>query len=269
MRNAVSLLRKLLASVGDAPCGLCREAAAGSDGLCPACIQKLRTEEREPCPVCGKAASACICAHLELSPLPVFLFDGSHHRSWLAHMWYHPMHGSDACDHAATALLLNCKKRYSPILSAWIAHSVAADLAPLLPPEQRKDWLLTYPPRSAAGYRKYGFDQCEEIVRLLGRELGISVQKLLSRKGGAEQKTQQDAVSRANNISNAFAPHRVPKDCRVLLFDDIITTGATMREAAQTLALAGAACVFPVAFAKTIAPAHREAHLPPVSDGRL
>ncbi len=251
MKNLASLLRLLLSAVGETRCALCHDSPAGADGLCPACREKLWAEEREPCPVCGEAAAHCRCPDLTLSPLPTFLEDGFYSRTWLAHGWYHPMHGSNASDHATTNLLLSCKKRCSPALSGWIAHAVAADLARLIPPDRRKDWILTYPPRSDAGYRRYGFDQCEEIVRLLGRELGIPVRDLLTRQGGREQKSLSDAAARAGNVANAFSPHRVPAGCRVLLFDDIVTTGATMRAAGQTLALAGAACVFPVAFAKT------------------
>ncbi len=258
MRNFANLLRSLLSAMGEARCGVCHTAAAGADGLCPACVQQLREEEREPCPVCGETASACVCLQKNLSPLPTFLDDGFRTRTWLAHMWYHPLHGSETWEYASTTLLLTCKKRYSPALYAWIAHAVAADLAPFLPPDERKAWILTYPPRSEAGYRKSGFDQCEEIVRLLGRELGIPVRKLLSRQGGGEQKAQQNAAARMDNMTNAFVPRRVPTGCRVLLFDDIVTTGATMREAGQTLLWAGAACVFPVTFAKTMPLANRE-----------
>ncbi len=269
MRNLASLLRLLLSAVGDARCALCHTAAAGADGLCPACIQRLREEEREPCLVCGEAAPLCRCPHMSLSPLPTFLSAGPATRTWLAHMWYHPIHGSESWEHASTTLLLTCKKRYSPALSAWIAHAVAADLAPFLPPDSRRDWILTYPPRSEAGYRRSGFDQCEEIVRLLGRELGIPVRRLLSRQGGAEQKSQLDAAARVDNMAGAFVPRRVPKGCRILLFDDIITTGATLQEAGQTLALAGAAGVFPVAFAKTMPLASREKNEGQAYDGAI
>ncbi len=188
---------------------------------------------------------------MSLSPLPAFLSDGTESRTWLVHSWYHPVRGAETIDSATAALLLTLKRQYSPLLSAWIAHQLALSLAPYLLPEKRKDWILTYAPRSSTGYASHGFDQCAEIVGRLGAEMGIPVRKLLIRCGGEEQKHMTDASERSLNVSQAFMAKKVPEGCRVLLFDDIITTGATMREAGQILAYAGASCVFPLAFAKT------------------
>ena len=62
---------------------------------------------------------------------------------------------------------------------------------------------------------------------------------------------------REANTADAFRAVQVPKGCRVLLFDDIITTGATMRAAGHALADGGARAVFPLAYAKTIHPKWR------------
>lgn len=149
-------------------------------------------------------------------------------------------------------MLLTCKRQYSPAISDYIARRMADILSPVLPENAGKHWILTYAPRSLQGFTDHGFDQCEEIVRQMGKILHIPVRKLLIRIGGAEQKTMASAGHRAENIAGAFAAVRVPKNCRVLLFDDIITTGSTMREAGQVLAEAGAAAIFPLAFAKTM-----------------
>ena len=133
-----------------------------------------------------------------------------------------------------------------------IADKMAEELAVVLPQNTRKDWILTYAPRSVKGFTDYGFDQCEEIVRQMGKTLHIPVRQMLVRVSGEEQKRMESADRRIGNIAGAFAPVRVPAGCRVLLFDDIITTGATMREAGRVLAEAGAAAVFPIAFAKTM-----------------
>lgn len=240
-----SLLLRAAGIVGDRYCPLCRTILQDKTAsLCPACTDRLAKEAALPCQVCGHPASACTCPDSSLSPLPAYL-DG---RSWLAHTWYYHA----GADRLTETLLLSCKRKYSPALSACIAGHMTDALGEILPKKSRGDWILTYAPRSLSGFAAYGFDQCEEIVRLMGKTLGIPVQRMLVRVGGGEQKSMESAERRAYNIAGAFEAVRVPAGCRVLLFDDIITTGATMREAGRVLADAGAAAVFPFAFAKTM-----------------
>lgn len=244
-----NLLHKLLSqaagALGERYCPLCREPVCDSaSALCVSCLNKLAEEAAQPCRECGHPASACSCPDSSLSPLPAFLAG----RNWLAHTWY--AHAGE--DRLTEALLLSCKRKYSPVLSAYIAGVMTDELAAVLPESTRKDWILTYAPRSVRGFTDHGFDQCGEIVRKMGKTLHIPVRQMLVRVGGGEQKAMESAIRRADNISGAFEAVRVPEGCRVLLFDDIITTGATMREAGRVLAEAGAAAVFPVAFAKTM-----------------
>jgi len=246
------LLHTLAGAVGEKRCSLCSTVLPPEnlqDGLCRDCLQHLAEEASLPCPGCGNPVSACLCGNTGLSPLHIFLGD----RTWLAHTWYCP----DNPDRITEKLLLSCKRKYSYTLSCHIAKVMEADLAVLLPKEKRKDWILTYAPRSSGGYARHGFDQCEEIVRQMGRILGVPVQQMLRRTGGQEQKTMENAGQREANIADAFAAVRVPKGCRILLFDDIITTGATIRAAGHTLADAGAGAVFPLAYAKTMPPKWR------------
>ena len=239
------LLYALAGAVSDRCCPLCRTVLADPAALlCPACLSRLEEEAAVPCSDCGHPASACTCPDSSLSPLPTFLVG----RNWLAHTWY--FHAGE--DRLTEALLLACKRKYSPALSAYIAGKMTAELDTILSGQVRHDWILTWAPRSLAGFGKQGFDQCEEIVRRMGRSLHIPVRQMLVRVGGAEQKSMESADRRADNIAGAFEAVRVPAGCRVLLFDDIITTGATMREAGRVLAEAGAAAVFPIAFAKTM-----------------
>ncbi|MBQ8641382.1 MAG: ComF family protein [Clostridia bacterium] len=246
MKNLLyKLLIQAAGAIGDRCCPLCRSLLTDPEALlCPACYVRLAEEAAIPCGDCGHPASSCTCPDSSLSPLPAFL----NGRNWLAHTWY--FHAGE--DRLTEMLLLSCKKKYSPALSAYIAGIMTDELAAILPEHIRTDWILTYAPRSVSGFTAHGFDQCEEIVRRIGKRLHIPVRKMLVRVGGGEQKTMESADRRMSNIAGAFEAVRVPESCRVLLFDDIITTGATMREAGQVLAEAGAVAVFPVAFAKTM-----------------
>lgn len=240
----------LLSGLGEFTCPVCQIRVTKPLTICDDCQVKLIAEAQIPCPNCHMSAAQCLCGRTNLSPMPIFLSG----RTWLAHTWYRPVGNRDLTEEYARRtepLVLACKKRYNPIIFDYIAEQLSSDLAIILPPEKRQDWYLTYPPRSDKGFQEYGFDQCEEIVTRLGRKLKIPVRRMLKRTGGDEQKKMTDAAARVENMTGALEARRVPRGCRVFLFDDIITTGSTMREAGHTLVEAGAAAVFPVAYAAT------------------
>ena len=94
--------------------------------------------------------------------------------------------------------------------------------------------------------RKRGFNQAELIAKGLGRELGIPVSSnsLLRTRKTSPQKELNDQ-ERKNNLKNAFQV--VDPDVKfkkVLLIDDIYTTGSTIDAAAAVLLEGGAEKVY-------------------------
>jgi predicted amidophosphoribosyltransferase len=129
-------------------------------------------------------------------------------------------------------------------------REVAQRLAPALGRlvDERFD-LVTWLPTSAARRRARGYDQ----ARLLARALAPSVARgaarpLLRRRPGPAQ-TGRPAAARAGGP--ALVARRVPAGARVLVVDDVVTTGASMRSAALALQQAGAAAVSGAALART------------------
>ena len=91
-------------------------------------------------------------------------------------------------------------------------------------------------------YRKRGYNQAEEVALHLSRQLGIpcSSHEIFRQKNTRPQKGLTPSMRR-KNLSGAFAAKdgiRLPE--RVLLVDDIYTTGATLDALAETAAEAGA-----------------------------
>jgi len=109
-------------------------------------------------------------------------------------------------------------------------------------------WLITWAPTSAARRRKRGFDQSELIARHVGAFLGQPVQRLLRRTSNQSQ-TGHSRIDRLNAVH--FHGRRIDSRA-VLLIDDVVTTGATFRNAAQELVRCGASRVACVAPARTI-----------------
>ena len=93
-------------------------------------------------------------------------------------------------------------------------------------------------PLSKKRLKERGFNQSERIARLVAKEFGVPcVSNVLIRKRDTKQQAFLHKNQRIKNIRGAFALQDVDalRGMRVLLVDDIFTSGATMNEAAKVL----------------------------------
>lgn len=103
--------------------------------------------------------------------------------------------------------------------------------------------VVTWVPVSALRRFQRGFDQCQLLTKTVGKELGVPQIKLLRKiRNNPPQSGLSSVSARKANVLGAY---RVVKNAdlqgkRVLLVDDIFTTGATMNECARVLLTAGA-----------------------------
>jgi predicted amidophosphoribosyltransferase len=99
--------------------------------------------------------------------------------------------------------------------------------------------VLTWVPARAADVTARGFDHAHELARALEVRLGLPALPLLCRTGPARpDQAGLTARDRARNLRGAFAARRPPP--HVVVVDDLVTTGATLRACAGTLRRAGA-----------------------------
>ncbi len=111
--------------------------------------------------------------------------------------------------------------------------------------------VVSFLPRRKNAVLHLGFDQAREIARELAREAGFAFSPLLKRKrDGLAQKTLTQA-ERIENMKHALAAVGDIRGKRVVLVDDIVTTGASMSAAARLLLEAGALEVVAVCAAFT------------------
>jgi len=184
------------------------------------------------CPVCGAQGPApCAGCAAELRPAPALPAPA----------------GLDSCAALLTyagagrELVARLKYRNARGSVPFLARGMAA-LAPA------GIDVVTWAPTTPARLRRRGFDQARLLARAVARELGVPCRPLLARRPGPAQ-TGRDAVAR--HSGPVFAGRRPIAGRRVLLVDDVITTGATVAAAARALEEAGAGEVHAVAAART------------------
>lgn len=231
-------------------CAACRALLApeealrgslGGDVLCTACRAAWEQEKLALCPTCGEAAIDCRC-------MPVLLTDAG--ADCLLHL------GEYRADSAVGRVILRLKdtalRRAADFAAAQLLSAVrrvcsARNVAPEM-------LVVTYLPRSKRARREHGHDQAELVAQALAKRLGASFVPLLCRaEDGAVQKGLT-AAERQANVRTAFArAHGTNCAGRaVLLFDDVVTTGASMAEGVRILREAGAAYVFCAAIGLTV-----------------
>ena len=125
------------------------------------------------------------------------------------------------------------------------AQSYGRLLAMKLQQEHPEDFqVLTWVPTGWLKKLTRGFDQCQLLAQAVGQELGMTPQKLICKiRSNRTQSTVRGEAKRRANVLGAYKvtdPEAV-KGKKVLLLDDIITTGATAGECGRILLTAGAA----------------------------
>ena len=103
--------------------------------------------------------------------------------------------------------------------------------------------LLTWVPVSRLRKFRRGYDQVELLAKAVGQELGLPVVPVLKKLRNNRQQSRITAA--AERRANVLGVYRVTepqtvRGKRVLLLDDILTTGATAGECARVLLTAGA-----------------------------
>lgn len=246
MLNAVRTLGSALLDLALPPrCHLCRcfIPEAGSLHLCPACLDQLPLLMSPCCSICGRpfdgAGNDHPCGACLLHPPPwqaaraALLFDGSCRDLIHAYKYRHRFH---------------LRRPLALLTARQLGDFVAAAKADLLLP------VPLHPRR----LRQRGFNQSLLLAEILHREWQLPLQRqLLQRLRYTTSQTELSAEQRVTNLRGAFSvsdPAGVT-DKRVLLVDDVFTTGATLAECSRCLLQAGAAAVLCITVARAPLPA--------------
>ena len=103
--------------------------------------------------------------------------------------------------------------------------------------------ILSWVPLDPWRRQRRGYDQTEMITRVVGKRLCREPEVVLSKRRGVHPQSDTGSPeARRANIAGAYRvidPDKIAGK-RILLIDDIVTTGSTLSECAKTLLLAGA-----------------------------
>lgn len=189
------------------------------------------------------------------------------------HLCQRALEGTENClCSRCTAALMECRlpeeSRESLVLSQWLALSAfqyrdqARDLVRLL--KYQGDFqagqmlgesmalalvqsglrveLLLPVPMHPVRLRQRGYNQAEQLARQVSQRTGISVYTNgLYRKGSLQTQVHRTREERLTALKDVFwANEAVVKNRRILLIDDVLTTGATAGACAKALTDAGA-----------------------------
>jgi len=221
----MSILEHLLAIIAPLECAVCRRQG---EALCGACAHDVLTELPSRCFRCFKrTADYRTCSNCRrFAPI--------------RHVWISSEYNEE---------IARMIKHYKFERQRALARPLARLLADSLPYHKRP--LVIVPiPTATSRVRQRGYDHTWLLGQALAERLGWPLQTHLRRIG----QSRQVGTTRANRfaqLGGAFHAVRggLLAEQGVLLVDDVVTTGATLSEAARTLKAAGAGFVSAVALA--------------------
>jgi ComF family protein len=120
-------------------------------------------------------------------------------------------------------------------------RALALELARLMLPRmgEFKVDAITFVPLHPLSERARGFNQAELLAMHLGELADIPVLPTLMKIRETRPQVELTGPERIKNVEGAFAPLGAAQGKRVLLIDDVYTTGATVRECSRALKEAG------------------------------
>lgn len=214
--------------------------------FCPRCILSAKLHFPQVCPVCERNSVDGVThrwCRRKVSPnglTAIWAYEGAP-RKLISKLKYKFVKEMALSLSSAAAGMLKIMQRSNPYSPAWARDEMV--LVPIPLHWTRHNWR--------------GFNHVEEVGRLLAEMMDWQLLPLLVRKKsskpqvGLKEKEREKNVAGIFEINPSYIPYVLsPNSLALVLFDDVWTTGATMREAARVLKEAGAKKVWCLTLAR-------------------
>ena len=215
----------------------CLHCARAGWLFCPACAQLVQPIGVQICAQCGRPQPTAIpqCAQCRLLPTPTLT------QVRIAARYETPLR------EAIHALKYQDRRELAMPLARYLVAT--ALVAPWRTPAGAVDGVIPVPLHERR-LAERGYNQSELLAQAFCLRLQLPLRTTwLRRQRSTQSQVGLTAVERQHNMDNAFMATTAVLGQRILLIDDVYTTGATMRACATALRQAGATVVYGLALA--------------------
>lgn len=217
-------------------CGGCRkilEYEYSDSAFCPDCDLAWRAAKTETCENCKQSAVECTCMPKGLSSSGALCLRKL--------IFYSTKKNREVQNRAIYFLKKNKNRRIASFFAKELAPLAKAELR-VLTDAPEDNTVIVSVPRGIGARAEYGFDQSELVCGALSEHMGIPYFPAIKRRIGGREQKHLDSKKRFRNVRSLFKL-RNKYDLSgkyVLLFDDVVTTGASMAACVAILKKAGA-----------------------------
>jgi len=196
--------------------------------FCTACRIKWEMAKTRECSRCGNAAIECECMPKLLSR--------SGMQTLKKLVLYKPERHGEPENKMLYFLKRHKNKRVAEFAAEQLSHKVLEFLHEA--GIEKEDLLLVYIPRSKHAAAVHGFDQSKMVLDRVSKICGIESASLFERRKHGKEQKKLTAEARAKNAAKGIFLSKkadISKEKSVIIFDDIVSSGASMARATELL----------------------------------
>ena len=207
------------------------------EALCADCRSEWERAKMSFCQGCGRESVSCICKGKYLKDVKI-----------LSLLKFGERYSTDK-------FIYTLKRKNLPRLVNFAAEELAKRLRREgeLMATDFSDAIITSVPRNIKTLRLYGFDHAEEMAWQTAELLDVRYENLLKRRFGGRPQKKLGEGKRLRNVKGRFEllGNVNIEGARIILVDDVVTTGATASECAKILRSGGASEIILLTLART------------------